>query len=56
MSLRYRRFDDGLPPAGSARYATIAGVLALAPLGALVDRVAGAGDILHTVAHRPADE
>jgi SAM-dependent methyltransferase len=52
MSLLYRFADRG-PSSGPARYLAIAGVLALSPLGALLDRASGAGDVLHALARRP---
>jgi SAM-dependent methyltransferase len=48
MSLRYRRSEE--PPARSPL--AIAGVLALSPLGAAHDRLAGSGDFLHAVGVR----
>jgi SAM-dependent methyltransferase len=54
MSLRYRRYGDSPPSSGAGRYLTVAAVLAAAPLGAAVDRAAGAGDLLHAVARRPS--
>jgi SAM-dependent methyltransferase len=57
MSLRYRRRGNRPPPSGSARrYLEIAVVLAASPLGAAVDRAAGAGDLLHAVGRRPWSE
>jgi SAM-dependent methyltransferase len=53
MSLLYR-VRDRPPAAGPARYLVIAGVLALSPLGALVDRASGAGDVLHALTRRRA--
>ena len=55
MSLHYRRFGEWRPPSGPRRYLAIAAVLLASPLGAAVDRAAGAGDLLHAVARRPAE-
>ena len=55
MSVLNRRLGDRRPPGGAARYLTVAGVLVASPLGAAVDRAAGAGDLLHAVARRPED-
>jgi SAM-dependent methyltransferase len=54
MSLLLRRLGERRPPSGAARYLTIAGVLLASPLGAAVDRVTGAGDLLHAVARCPS--
>jgi SAM-dependent methyltransferase len=57
MSLRYRRRGDRPPRSGTGRrYLEIAVVLAASPLGAAVDRAAGAGDLVHAVGRRPGSE
>jgi SAM-dependent methyltransferase len=56
MSLLYRHVGARLPQSGVGRYLTIAAVLAASPLGAALDRVSGAGDLLHAVAWRPGGE
>ena len=53
MSLHYRHLGDRRPRSGPGRYLTVAAVLVASPLGAALDRTAGAGDLLHAVARRP---
>jgi SAM-dependent methyltransferase len=53
MSLQYRRYGRRRFRAGLGLYATTAAALAAAPLTAVVDRLAGGGDVLHAVARRP---
>ena len=54
MSLSNRRSKGRRPISGVKRYLALAAVLGASPLGAAVDRAAGAGDLLHAVARRPA--
>ena len=54
MSLSNRRSTGRRPTSGVKRYLELAAVLGASPLGAAVDRAAGAGDLLHAVARRPA--
>jgi SAM-dependent methyltransferase len=53
MSVQYRLFGERRFRNGFPLYASFAITLATSPLTALVDRLAGAGDILHAVACRP---
>jgi SAM-dependent methyltransferase len=53
MSLQYRRFGRRRWASGAPLYAATAATLAAAPLTALADRIAGAGDLLHAVGRRP---
>jgi SAM-dependent methyltransferase len=54
MSLSNRRGVQR-PSSGVRRYLAIATILLASPLGAVVDRAAGAGDLLHAVARRPGE-
>ena len=55
-SLQYRLFGRRRFDRGVARYGVIALTLALAPVTALVNALAGDGDILHAVARKPEAE
>jgi SAM-dependent methyltransferase len=53
MSLQYRRYGQRRFRTGLGLYATTAVALATGPLTAVIDRLAGGGDVLHAVARRP---
>jgi SAM-dependent methyltransferase len=53
MSLQYRLLGRRRFAAGTGRYLSIAGALAIVPVTVAADKCAGAGDLLHVVAEKP---